>query len=243
LRIPRFFSFGPLALGGRVPLTADAAHHAIRVLRMAEGDPLNLFDGEGNEYRARALRIEKQSLVALIEEVIHNDRESPIAITLVQGISSGDRMDYALQKAVELGVTEIHPIQTERSVVKLTGERAVKRIHHWQSVVVSACEQCGRSLVPEVHAVCGFGDWLATETEPACRVMLVPHADTRLADLPSPGGRVVLLAGPEGGLADHELASAHMRGFTPVRLGPRILRTETAALAAISAMQTLWGDY
>ena len=243
MRLPRFYCPPPLALGGRVPLPADAAHHAIRVLRMKEGDALALFDGAGNEFMAKVLRADKQSLTAVIEATRDNDRESPLRIVLAQGISSGDRMDYTLQKAVELGVAEILPIATERSVVKLSGERAAKRIAHWQSVVVSACEQCGRSVVPEVHAVNGFVDWLAVETGDACRFVLAPDAEQRLADLPRPQGRIVLLAGPEGGLTDNELSTAQLRGFKPVRLGPRILRTETAALAAISAMQTLWGDY
>lgn len=243
MRLPRFYCPPPLALGGRVPLPADAAHHAIRVLRMKEGDALALFDGAGNEFMAKVLRIDKHSLTAVIEAERDNDRESPLRIVLAQGISSGDRMDYTLQKAVELGVAEILPIATERSVVKLSGERAAKRIAHWQSVVVSACEQCGRSVVPEVHGVNGFVDWLAAEAGDACRIVLVPEAEQRLADLPRPPGRIVLLAGPEGGLTDHELSTAQVRGFTQVRLGPRILRTETAALAAMSAMQTLWGDF
>jgi 16S rRNA (uracil1498-N3)-methyltransferase len=243
MRLPRFYCPPPLALGGRVPLPPDAAHHAIRVLRMKEGDALALFDGAGNEFIAKVLRIDKQSLTASIDAVRANERESPLRIALAQGISSGDRMDYTLQKAVELGVAAILPIATERSVVKLAGERAAKRIAHWQSVVVSACEQCGRSVVPEVHALSGFADWLAMETEDACRLVLAPDAEKRLADLPRPQGRIVLLAGPEGGLTDTELSTAQLRGFTPVRLGPRILRTETAALAAVAAMQTLWGDF
>ena len=243
MRLPRFYCPPPLASGGRVNLPPDAAHHAIRVLRMKEGDALALFDGAGNEFMAKVLRADKQSLTAVIEAPHANDRESPLQIVLAQGISSGDRMDYTLQKAVELGVREILPIAMERSVVKLSGERAVKRNAHWQSVVVSACEQCGRSVVPEVHAVSGFADWLATESEPACRIVLAPEAEQRLADLPRPQGRIVLLAGPEGGLTESELASAQLRGFTPVRLGPRILRTETAALAAIAAMQAHWGDF
>jgi 16S rRNA (uracil1498-N3)-methyltransferase len=244
MRIPRFYCPPPLALGGRVSLPPDAAHHAIRVLRMKEGDGLALFDGAGNEFMAKVLRMDKQSLTAIIEAPQANDRESPLRIVLAQGISSGDRMDYTLQKAVELGVTEILPVATERSVVKLSGERMAKRVVHWQNVVISACEQCGRSTVPEVHAVNDFADWLALETEAASRIVLVPGAKQRLADLPRPQGRIVLLAGPEGGLTQDELSSAQeLRGFVPVRLGPRILRTETAALAAIAGMQTLWGDH
>lgn len=243
MRLPRFFCPPPLALGGRVNLPPDAAHHAVRVLRMKEGDALALFDGAGNEFMAKVLRAGKDQLTALIETVRDNDRESPLSIALAQGISSGDRMDYTLQKAVELGVAEILPIAAERSVVKLAGERAAKRLAHWQSVVVSACEQSGRSVVPEVHAVNDFVDWLAMETAPATRIVLAPDAEQRLADLPRPEGRIVLLAGPEGGLTDNELSTAQLRGFTPVRLGPRVLRTETAALAAMAAMQALWGDY
>lgn len=224
-------------------LPPDAAHHAIRVLRLGEGDPLLLFDGIGGEFHARILRVEKQMLTAVIDGAAINDRESPLKIVLAQGVSGGDRMDYTLQKAVELGVTEIRPIQAERSVVKLAGERAAKRIQHWQSVVISACEQCGRSIVPEVHAISGFREWLANESQETCRIVLAPDAEQRLADLPRPASPIVLLAGPEGGLTENELEIAQMRGFVPIRLGPRILRTETAALVAISAMQTLWGDF
>jgi 16S rRNA (uracil1498-N3)-methyltransferase len=243
VRVPRFFCAPPLALGARVSLSPEAAHHAIRVLRMGEGDPLRLFDGSGREVQARILRIEKQALSALIESELANDRESPLRVVLAQGVSGGDRMDYTLQKAVELGVAEIRPIQTERSVVKLSGERAMKRLAHWQSVVIAACEQCGRSVVPEVHAVSGLGEWLAGESADATRIVLAPDAETRLADLPRPAVPVVLLAGPEGGLTEGEVATARLRGFRPVRLGPRILRTETAALAALAAMQSLWGDF
>lgn len=243
MRVPRFYCAPPLSPGARVTLPPEAAHHAIRVLRMGEGDRLRLFDGSGREFQARILRIEKQTLGALVETELANDRESPLRVVLAQGISSGDRMDYTLQKAVELGVAEIRPIHTERSVVKLSGERALKRLAHWQSVVIAACEQCGRSVVPEVHAVSGFGEWLAGEAGDACRIVLAPEAETRLAELPRPALPVVLLAGPEGGLSDGEVATARLRGFRPVRLGPRILRTETAALAALAAMQALWGDF
>lgn len=243
MRVPRFYCALPLSPGARVTLPPEAAHHAIRVLRMGEGDLLRLFDGSGREFQARILRIEKQALGALVEAELANDRESPLRVVLAQGISSGDRMDYTLQKAVELGVAEIRPIHTERSVVKLSGERALKRLAHWQSVVIAACEQCGRSVVPEVHAVSGFGEWLGGEAADACRIVLAPEAETRLAELPRPAVPVLLLAGPEGGLTDAEVATARLRGFRPVRLGPRILRTETAALAAMAAMQALWGDF
>lgn len=243
MRVPRFHCVPPLAPGARVALPPDAAHHAIRVLRMAEGDALQLFDGAGREFQARVLRIEKQALTALVERETANDRESPLRIVLAQGVSGGDRMDYTLQKSVELGVAEIHPLQTERSVVRLSGERATKRVQHWQGVVVSACEQSGRSVVPQVHAIRGFGDWLAGATGDACRIVLAPDAERRLADLPRPAVPVILLAGPEGGLTENELEMAGLRGFVPIRLGPRILRTETAALAALAAMHALWGDF
>jgi 16S rRNA (uracil1498-N3)-methyltransferase len=174
------------------------------------------------------------------------DRESPLAVTLAQGMSSGERMDYTVQKAIELGAAGIRPLATSRSVVRLDAERAQKRIAHWQAVVIAACEQCGRNSVPQVLPVMNYYDWLAHEVGEQAgtlRVLLSPSAPTALRDLPRPAGSATLLAGPEGGLSPQEERDAQTAGFTPVRLGPRVLRTETAALAALSAMQTLWGDF
>jgi 16S rRNA (uracil1498-N3)-methyltransferase len=173
------------------------------------------------------------------------EREAPLYILLAQGLSSGDRMDLTLQKSVELGVAAIQPVATERSVVKLKNERAAKRAEHWQNLVISACEQCGRNRVPPVAPLLGLGEWLAQISQPGdeLRLMLSPHAAVSLRELAPANGRIMLLAGPEGGLAPGEVQSAQSRGFAPVRLGPRVLRTETAALAALAAIQALWGDF
>lgn len=250
MRIPRFYFPNLLAPGARVALPQDAAHHAVRVLRLGENDLVRLFNGDGCEYRARIVRFDKQVVVVLIESSAPLSCESPLNVLLVQGISSGERMDYTLQKSVELGVGAIQPIQAERSVVKLSGERMLKRMQHWQSVVASACEQSGRNVVPEVRPVSGLMDWLASvsgergegEGE-ALRILLSPDAELSLRDLEKPAGSVALAAGPEGGFSDHEHAALKQCGYIAVKLGPRILRTETAALAALAALQILWGDY
>lgn len=242
MRITRFYCPEKLALGARVPLPKDAAHHAIRVLRLAVDAPLTLFNGDGHEYAGRILRIEKQDAVVQIESATAVSRESPLAVTLVQGISAGDRMDYTLQKAVELGVTAIQPIAAERSVVKLAGERAEKRLAHWQSVVVSACEQCGRNVVPVVQPVSRLPEWLAQAPAGVLRILLSPEAELGLAQL-QPAAALTLAVGPEGGFSENEHAMLAHAGFVGVRIGPRILRTETAAVAALSALQSLHGDF
>jgi 16S rRNA (uracil1498-N3)-methyltransferase len=224
-------------------LLCQKMHHAVRVLRMGEGDAVSLFNGDNHAYSARILRIEKQNIVVLIESRVALSCESTLSILLVQGISSGERMDYTLQKAVELGVAAIQPIQAERSVVKLAGERREKRMQHWQNVVTAACEQCGRNKVPEVKPVSGLMDWLGEQGSEGQRILLVPDAEMRLRELAQPVGAVTLAVGPEGGFSDKEQTALLHYGFTSVRLGPRVLRTETAALAALASMQALWGDY
>jgi 16S rRNA (uracil1498-N3)-methyltransferase len=172
------------------------------------------------------------------------ERESRLEVVLVQGLSSGDRMDFTLQKAVELGVSAIQPVATERSVVKLKDERAQRRVEHWQRLVIAACEQCGRNHIPAVMPVLEFREWIATlVANDDVRLLLAPAATVALGELPAPKGKIVLLAGPEGGLAPAETQIALSRGFQGVRLGPRVLRTETAALAALAAMQARWGDF
>ena len=251
MRIPRFYFPDALALGARVALPQDAAHHAVRVLRLGENDLVRLFNGDGYEYRAKIVRLDKQGVVVLIESGAPLSCESSLNVQLVQGISSGERMDYTLQKSVELGVGAIQPIQAERSVVKLSGERMQKRLQHWQSVVASACEQSGRNVVPEVRPVLGLMDWLGSkdsgfgiqDSGEVLRIHLAPEAELSLRDLGKPVGPVVLAAGPEGGFSENEHAALRQCGFVAVKLGPRILRTETAALAALAALQILWGDY
>jgi 16S rRNA (uracil1498-N3)-methyltransferase len=239
----RFHYPGNLGNGSEVKLQPEAAHHAVRVLRLAVGDPVALFDGRGGEFEARITRIDRGNVSVKTGAHRAVERESRVGIRLVQGLSGGDRMDITLQKSVELGVTTIQPVSTERSIVKLKDERAQRRMEHWQSLVISACEQCGRNRVPEVLPLLDFPSWLAQlETDSEVRVMLSPSASMQLKELPAPT-QMMLLIGPEGGLSPVEMQLAQSRGFQPVRLGPRILRTETAALAALSAVQTLWGDF
>ncbi|HEV8261300.1 MAG TPA: 16S rRNA (uracil(1498)-N(3))-methyltransferase [Burkholderiales bacterium] len=242
----RFYFPGKLGNGSEVRLPPEAAHHAARVLRLAVGETVTLFDGHGGEFEARITRMDRGEVTIKTGAHLDVERESPLHIRLVQGLSSGDRMDITLQKAVELGVAAIQPVATERSVVKLKDERAQRRAEHWQNLVISACEQCGRNRVPEVSPLMSLPDWLAQLDMPAAddeaRLLLSPAATVRLKVL-SPAQRMTLLVGPEGGLSPGETQLAQSRGFSAVRLGPRVLRTETAALATLSAIQALWGDF
>ena len=240
----RFYSADKLTIGALIPLSANAATHATRALRLNVGDELKLFNGDSHDYTCALISIKKTEVLAkvLTSQLIEN--ESPLKITLLQGISSGDRMDYTIQKAVELGVNNIQPISTERSEVKLSPERAEKRIEHWKNVVRSACEQCSRAFVPQILSPKNLAHWLADNPQQnATRILLNPVGATNLAAIAKPTGDIQLLIGAEGGLNQHEIAMATAQGFQSVILGPRILRTETAALTAIASMQILWGDY
>jgi 16S rRNA (uracil1498-N3)-methyltransferase len=237
--------FCPINLTHRAQanLPSAAAHHAIRVLRLKRGDEVRLFNGEGGEYEASIHRVEKD--IVTVDIGRHNDieRESKLNVCLAQAITTGDKMDFTLQKAAELGVARIQPLQTNRAVVKLNQERAEKRLQHWQNVVASACEQCGRNTVPTVAPILPFEQWVASTDPASMRLMLSPYAEQSLRDCPVPTGEVNLVIGPEGGLNQEEVAFAQIKGFTSVRMGPRVLRTETAPLAALAAMQVLWGDF
>lgn len=215
------------------------------VLRLAAGDALTLFDGAGGEYPAEVVRLGKSGVTVRMGERREIDRESPLVVTLAQAVSSGERMDYTIQKAVELGVARIEPLIASRCVVRLSGERAAKRVQHWHAVAAAACEQCGRNRMPAVAPVAPYADWLAQQAVPApgSALLLAPRGDGRLRELPRPAGPVTLLAGPEGGFSPQEADAAARAGFTPIRLGPRVLRTETAAVAALAALQVLWGDF
>lgn len=241
---PRFFCDAhKLALGAFINLPANAAIHACRALRMQTGDAAKLFNGDGHDYLCEIISIKKSEVVVKIKDIIEVGSESPLKVTLVQAISSGDRMDFTIQKAVEMGVTHIQPIASQRSVVKLSGDRAEKRVEHWQNVVISACEQSGRAFVPQVAQPMTLSNWLGTNPAALTRITLSPTATQTLHDLPKPQGEICLLIGAEGGLTDDEISLAAVNGFTPVRLGPRVLRTETAALATLAAIQTVWGDF
>ena len=201
-----------------------------------------LFDGRGGEYLAHIQRIERDRVIAELGAWQDVERESRLTVTLVQAVQAGDKMDFTIQKAVELGVKDIVPVDSRRSVIRLSGERAGKRVAHWQGVAASACEQCGRNQVPNVAPLEKLESWLARPPGDGLRLMLAPDAEDTLAELP-PIGSVQLLIGAEGGLDPQEIIAAKQAGFQSVRLGPRILRTETAGLAALAAMQVLWGDF
>jgi len=239
---PRFYLDQPLALGARFSLPPGPARHAARALRLAEDDAITLFNGRGGEFAARIERINKDEVAVSVTGFADIERESCLRVMLAQGISSGERMDYTLQKAVELGVAGIQPIAAKRSVVKLTSERADRRVAHWRGVVASACEQCGRNQVPVVAPPLALAQWLGQQKNGRL-LFLSPLAELRLADLPPSVAQDWLVAGPEGGFEADEIAALHAAGALPVRLGPRVLRTETAALATLAAMQTLWGDF
>lgn len=242
--LSRIYVQDALAPGSVVSLPPAATHHLSRVLRAAVGDGVVVFN-DGVEYTAAIIRIEKDRITVKLAAGNPVDRETPLACLLAQAVSSGERMDITLQKAVELGVKAVQPLFSERSVVRLAAERAEKRVAHWRQVMISACEQCGRNVIPELAVPLPFTDWLA-KLGPAgdgeLRILLSPQAAIRPADLPRPAA-VTLLAGPEGGFTGAETALAQRYGFVALRLGPRVLRTETAALAALAAINVLWGDF
>ncbi len=244
----RFYCPEKLALGAIVKLPEAATIHAVRVLRMTVGDQAILFNGDGMDYACELTLVKKNEVFATVNASIAVNNESPLNITLLQGISSGDRMDYTIQKAVELGVNHIQPIATERSVVKLSQERAAKRLAHWQNVVHSACEQSGRAVVPQIAEPTSLSHWLAENThQQQCRILLNPVGAKRLVEIEKPNLKtsheIQLLIGAEGGLSPNEIEMANKNGFQSIMLGPRILRTETAALAAMASMHHAWGDF
>lgn len=210
---------------------------------MAEGDAVILFDGCGGEWTGHLKRAGK-AMAVVLEAFDAIDREPPLAVTLVQGLPAADKMDWIVQKGVELGVASILPVVARRSVVRLSGERMERRIAHWQAVAIAACEQCRRNRVPGVPPLVDLTQFLAeASAQNELRLMLAPGAERRLTELDRPAGPVTLLVGPEGGFEDGELAAAKLVGFQAVSLGPRVLRTETAGIAALAAMMALWGDY
>jgi len=242
MNTPRFYVREPLAPGARLELPEPVVRHAVRVLRLPTGTPITLFDGRGGEYPAVLEYVDRDYAYAVVGAWLERECESPLRVTLVQAVQAGDKMDYTIQKAVELGVDNIIPVESRRSVIRLTGDRAAKRVAHWQGVVASACEQCGRNRLPLVAPLEGLDKWFARPRSSALRLMLAPGAATTLSALP-PAAEVELLVGAEGGLDEREVEAARLAGFTAIRLGPRVLRTETAGLAALAALQILWGDF
>ncbi len=244
MRLIRCHVEAPLAPGQRVPLPEDKSLHLLRVLRLRAGDAVTLFNGDGHDYPARITGTEKKAVELTVEGVQARGNESPLAITLLQGVARGDKMDLILQKATELGVHAIQPVLTERTEVKLEGERAGRRLAHWRGVVAAACEQSGRARLPAVAEPLPLHAAVAALPATARRLILDPHRGRALRaldiDVSQP---LVLVIGPEGGLGERDLGLLTQSGFEGVRLGPRVLRTETAGLAVLAALQALYGDW
>ncbi len=222
-------------------LSEDACHHAVNVLRVKPQQPLVLFNGDGNDYSGHVVQVSKRSAEVVITACLGLTRESRLPLHLGQGISKGDRMEWVLQKAVELGVSEITPLITERCAVKLDPERWQKKHQQWLKVVIGACEQSGRNVLPLLHSPCSMSAWLAQSTA-AQRLVLAPDAEVPLARQGYCTQGYRLMIGPEGGLAEHEVQQAIELGYRSCSLGPRILRTETAAVAALTILQAQHGD-
>lgn len=240
--ISRIFQAQTLHSGSLIELDDQASHHLARVLRAKVGDALVLFNGEGGEYQALITSIDKKSVTAKLGLLIEREAESPLKLCLAQAISRGEKMDYTIQKAVELGVHQIVPLFTERCSVKLDEEKRQKRLQHWQSIVVSACEQSGRNRLPTLLPPQNLNQWLKTAQADHCFV-LAPQSGYQLkTGSVQKNSSVILLIGPEGGLSEAELAIVTARGFLSLNLGPRVLRTETAAVAALTALQCYFGD-
>lgn len=241
MRIPRIYYSQDLSVNIEIALEADAANHVGRVLRLSTGAEIILFNGQGGEYRACLTESSKKNVKAQVNSFSDIDLESPLAIHLGQGISRGDKMEMTIQKAVELGVTEITPLFSERCGVKLTGERLQKKLNQWQKIIISACEQCGRNTIATINPPLPLDQWLAQPSN-ELKLNLHPRAKYSINTLPEPSHGIRLLIGPEGGLSDPEIELAASQGFDEVLIGPRVLRTETAGLTIISALQTRFGD-
>lgn len=239
MSLPRFYVDAELALG-TVDLPEATSHYLSRVLRLAVGAQIQLFDGSGDEYLSEIIAISKKVVSVALTEQVAGLPDSSLAIHLGQGLSRGERMDWAIQKATELGVTEITPLFTERCEVRLNDERAEKRLAHWRQIAISACEQCGRSTIPVIHPPQAIAEWMQA-LQADLKLVLHPVAQPLTAHQPPKS--LAFLIGPEGGLTEAEVAQAAGAGFLPARLGPRVLRTETAPVVALSVAQQLWGDF
>lgn len=249
----RFFYSESMRPGEQVSLNSDASHHAAHVLRLKPSDPVILFDGTGGEFRGHLGKITKSECLVHLTSFQDIERESPLSIELAQAVCVNEKMDWIIQKAVEQGVTRIQPLLASRSVVRLAGERIDKRQRHWRRIIIAACEQCGRNKIPQLMPLLSLPQWFEQKFVQKRKIgdrfthnlMLSPAARLRLAELPPPlpDDWLTLLVGPEGGLSQEETNAALTAGFQSIRLGKRILRTESAALVAVAAAQTLWGDY
>lgn len=241
MRIPRIYHPDAITLGQTFSLNADAANHVGRVLRMTPPQQIVIFNGDGHDYLAELVDVGKKQVHAKPISQSKIDNESPISIHLAQGVSRGDKMDFTIQKSVELGVTEITPIFTERCGVKLKGDRLEKKLQQWQKIAISACEQSGRAVVPKIHPAITLNEFLAQKTE-QLKLNLHPRATTTVKGLTLPASGVRFIIGPEGGLSSEEIEVTVNSGYQEIQLGPRVLRTETAALTLLSALQMQFGD-
>lgn len=241
MRISRLYTPDILNKGQQLELKIDSAHYVRTVLRLLKGQSLTLFNGLGGEVLCEIIEVSRKRVVVSIDEVLDRTVESPLQVTLGLGISRGDRMDWAVQKSVELGVNQITALITERCVVKFKADKRQQRLQHWKNITQHAVEQSGRTLLPEFGEITNIGDWV--HVQKGLKVFLDPYAECSLTELKPENMHVTLLSGPEGGFSENERSLAVAAGFIPVRLGGRILRTETAALSALSAVQTLWGDF
>ena len=242
MRLTRVFVESALGPGARLRLEGPAAGHVTRVLRLGTGDAVTLFNGDGSDYPARISGLGRGAVDVEVTGVVAARAESPLRVTLVQGIARGERMDFVLQKATELGVAAVLPVATARSVVRLDDDGRARRLAHWRGVAIAACEQCGRARGPAIAEPRGFAAWLAEPQRAATRLLLSPDAEVPLADAVRGATSIELLVGPEGGLEDEERGAALAAGFRACRLGPRVLRSETAAIAALAVIQAVAGD-
>ncbi|RDX37804.1 16S rRNA (uracil(1498)-N(3))-methyltransferase [Kangiella sp. HD9-110m-PIT-SAG07] len=243
MRVPRIYTAEDLSVGKLLHLDKEASNHLSRVLRLKAGNEIILFNGSGLDFESTIETIDRSQITVHIKNSLEQNIESPLQIHLFQGVSRGDKMDLTLQKGVELGIKEFTPLLTERCGVKLDPKRWQKKIQHWEKVIQSACEQCGRSSIPKLNPVIDLASALAAAGNQ--NFFLHPESSNSFKTITdiNPGEPIALWIGPEGGFSDKETAQVRSQGITPVQLGPRILRTETAALAAVSAMNTIWGDF
>ncbi len=243
MRIPRVHLPGPLSDGGTIKVADKTLHYLTRVLRLDNDSPLIVFNGQSGEYDGVLVNVSKKQAEIRVSTFRPDDRESPLHIVLAQGLAKGEKMDWIVQKATELGVSEIVPLFTRYSDVKLNDERAERRQHHWQEIAISACEQCGRNRLPMIHAPIALDVWMSElppRAEAEQRLILNLAAESHISN--TVPHRAIVLVGPEGGFREDEITQAGMMGFSSWHLGPRILRAETAAVSAVSLLQARWGD-
>ncbi|ASX26969.1 16S rRNA (uracil(1498)-N(3))-methyltransferase [Candidatus Williamhamiltonella defendens] len=241
MRIPRIYHSYPFFAHTQIELSEEAAHHVIRVLRMKLGQSLYLFHDSNHIIQANIIRIDKKKVYVQLKEAILQNNESPLYLHLGQVICRSEKMEYTIQKSVELGVHSVTPLFSERCGVKIDGERLQKKIQQWKKIAISACEQCGRNKIPKIYNALPLHNWCAHQDD-SLKLNFVPKANNRINTLIPPVSRVRILIGPEGGLSNDEIAMAADYEFLPISLGPRVLRTETTALTAITALQVRFGD-